>query len=123
MEHGIIFENVTEFVQFKPQKVFANFMNQVTEHRKAADADKTLALIGTLYKNIGNGAYGKTMERKSKFTSTKFCDMSTASTLVNRPQFIDADSVGLGVSLWELTLEKSKYYENNCKQLAAFILG
>ena len=58
---------------------------------------------------------GKAMQRNVLFTQTKFCQLQTASASINHAQFIDIESIDNQGNIWEVTLEKKKYEENNCK--------
>ena len=58
LEHGIIAKNITQFIQFKPVPLFCEFAGKVITNRKAADVNKNLELMGTLWKNAGNSSYG-----------------------------------------------------------------
>ncbi len=59
IDHGLEITDVFEVVQFKESRILTEFTENVTFHRKQADADPNMKQLGEMHKTAGNAAYGK----------------------------------------------------------------
>ena len=62
IEHGAVITNIYRTIDYQPKKIFTWFVDQVTEARCTGDVDKSKALLGDVFKLLGNSAYGKLIE-------------------------------------------------------------
>jgi len=58
------------------------------------DGAKPFKQIGTTFKQVGNGGWGKMGERKSKWTKTMFCNKEEMLMLTNRVDYLSSEKIG-----------------------------
>ena len=66
-------------------------------------------------------AYGKLLQRNSRFKTVRFCEPFEASSLVSDVRFDAIEEINEG--LFEVCLRKKSYMENTPKLLGFFVLG
>jgi hypothetical protein len=57
LNHGILLQKIHQVIEFKSAPCFAEFCNQVSEARRAGDADPDKAIIADSMKLLGNSGY------------------------------------------------------------------
>ena len=62
LDHGLKISACYRTIDYKPQKIFEWFVDQVTEARRQGDVDKSKAILAEVFKLLGNSAYGKLIE-------------------------------------------------------------
>ena len=74
LNHGLKITAVYLTIDYKPQKIFPWFVQQVTENRREGDSDPDKPLLAEVIKLLGNSAYGKlieALERQTRVIYTK----------------------------------------------------
>ncbi len=64
---------------------------------------------------------GKTLQNSGLFTTTRFANEMTTSSLVNRKEFMDLELVFN--DFYEITMTKKRYKEKVPRIIGAFVLG
>ena len=59
LDHGLKITAVYRTINYRPQKIFSWFVDEVANNRRKGDADKDKALLAEVFKLLGNSAYGK----------------------------------------------------------------
>ena len=73
LEKGFVITKVHNVIRYpKSERIFEDFVNQVTNARKESDNDPDKKLIGDLYKLVGNSLYGKTVENLERHMNVRF---------------------------------------------------
>ena len=89
LEQGLAVTAVHLVMQYEPMACFDDLVNTVTQARRAADKDRSQAILGDTHKLIGNAVFGKTGECKSRREQRVFATLEEARTYVNRRNFRD----------------------------------
>ena len=100
IEHGAVITNIYRTIDYQPKKIFTWFVDQVTEARRTGDVDKSKALLGDVFKLLGNSAYGKlieALERQTNIIYTK--DEKVVDRALRSAYFSDLDEVGQAYEL------------------------
>ena len=107
LEKGLVVSKVHQVVEFRPERVFRPFVQQVSEARRAGDADPAMKPVADGVKLIGNSAYGSVIMDKEKHQNTRYVtDEGYAQQLVNNARF---KSMGeLSDKLYEVSMSKSR---------------
>jgi hypothetical protein len=61
VEHGLKVTQIHQVVEYTPATCFQKFREQVSEARRAGDADPNKKIIAETNKLDGNSSYGKTV--------------------------------------------------------------
>ena len=69
MDHAAVIKHVNRAIDYQPSKIFTWFLKQVTEARCTGDVDKSNALLGGVFKLLGNSGYGKHIEALERQTN------------------------------------------------------
>ena len=72
LDSGLQLTVVHHTIDYKPQKIFNWFMQEVANNRQAGDAEKEKALLAEVFKLLGNSAYGKFIEAVERQTRTLY---------------------------------------------------
>ena len=75
LEHHVVVTRVYREINYKREKPFQWFVDEVTEARRMGDTDENKALLADIFKLLGNSAYGKTIEdvtRQTNIIYTKY---------------------------------------------------
>ena len=72
LEHGLIVTEIFEIIEYGKLTCFKEFGEQITAARRMGNLDKTLEIIATLYKLVGNSGYGGCLLDQSKFVQLKY---------------------------------------------------
>ena len=95
LDNGLKISAVYRIIDYKPQKIFSWFVNEVADNRRAGDADKDKAVLADVFKLLGNSAYGKFIEgvkRQNKTTYTK--DEAELDRQLRSAWFEDLEMIG-----------------------------
>ena len=99
-EHGAVITNVYRTINYQPKKIFTWFVDQVTEARRTGDKDKSKALLGDVFKLLGNSAYGKLIEALEGETNIIYTkDEKVVDRALRSAYFSDLDEVGQAYEL------------------------
>ena len=104
VDHGLVVDKIHQVVQYWPQKCFQRFGQDVSDARRAGDADPNKAIVADTMKLLGNSAYGKCLCNKSRHRDIKYCTDDDASDCVNDPHFRSLHQ--LDDNLYEVELSK-----------------
>ncbi|KAL9959950.1 hypothetical protein ACROYT_G033329 [Oculina patagonica] len=100
VEHGAEITAVYRTIDYQPKKIFAWFVEQVTEARRTGDVDKSKALLADVFKLFGNTPYGKlieALERQMNVIYTK--DEKVVDRALRSAYFSDLDEIGQAYEL------------------------
>lgn len=111
INHGLVVSRIYGYIKAIPSKVFLSFTEEVTSRRREGDVDPEKEPIANTAKNIGNGAYGKTIENKSHHkTVTYETDLSKVYRSINKNNFVDLHEI--------LDYNANNFYEiTKCKSV------
>ena len=134
LEKGLVCKKIHRIVEFKPFSYYKEFEKTVTQHRSAADKDPDRKAVGQLWKLVGNSCYGKTVERREKYTKTSFYDGLTAGRMVNLNNFRHLEPIekfpdggevfeGEGETVYEIDTLPRRFKEKCPRFFGVFILG
>jgi len=59
LEHGLELQAVYTTIEYRPKKILAWFVEQVTKARGMGDIDKEKTILAEAFKLLGNSSYGK----------------------------------------------------------------
>ena len=91
------------------------FVDEVTEARRAGNADKTKALLADVFKLLGNSCYGKMIENVASHNSTRYAkDEKLVDRMLRSAYFEDLNEIG---SAYELTSRKRSVAINRPYQI------
>ena len=93
IEHGL---EITKFhcaIKYDGHKCFEEFVNEVSDARRAGDVDKSMEIIAETMKLFGNSAYGKTITNKESFVSTTYANEINIGKKINSPHFKDLETL------------------------------
>ena len=121
LEHGLKVTRIYQVVEFSAKKCFKNFVNDVTEARRAGDARPEMGIIGDTMKLIGNSGYGSLIMDKTKHRNITYVQGERETCLaINQDEFRSATC--LGEDFYELEMAKKKTVMDLPIQLGYFIL-
>jgi len=109
LDYGFKNTAVYRTIDYKPQKVFPWFVQQVTENRRKGDSDPDKALLAEVFKLLGNSAYGKVIEaveRQTRVIYTK--DQGKVDRAKRSVWFDDMEEIG---DAFENEFRKEKGYD------------
>ena len=72
LNHGFTITALYRTIDYRPQKIFNWFVNEVANNRWAGDADEEKALLAEVFKLLGNSAYGKFIKAVERQTRTMY---------------------------------------------------
>lgn len=105
--HGLEISNISLVIQYRPKPCFQNFSNLVTEARRTGDVDPSQALLGDIFKLLGNSAYGKTLTNLANHRNVNyFADAQKITHSINNPRFVKI--VEITDNVVEIESEKDK---------------
>ena len=93
LEHGLVVTKCYQFLCYKTEQPFKDFLDFVTENRRRGDVDKLLSVIAETSKIIGNSAYGIQLINKAKSQNTHFVDERKVDQKISSPKFRTYDIV------------------------------
>ncbi|KAK3108402.1 hypothetical protein FSP39_007266 [Pinctada imbricata] len=121
LEHGLKVTRIYQVVEFNAHACFKQFVNDVTEARRAGDARPERGIIGDTMKLIGNSGYGSLIMDKTKHRDIIYVRGERETCLaINQDEFRNATC--LGDDFYELEMAKHKTIMDLPIQLGYFIL-
>ena len=118
IEKGLIVSKIYGYIPCIFRKVFLKFTEKVSNERRKGDVNSDYAIIGEMWKLIGNSSFGRCGMNKSKFTETKYGDESIYNKKIGSILFKDANQYG---DIYELTSDKRTVRQNIPIQVASSI--
>ena len=122
LENGLEVTKIYQVAQYQKMRCFKNFVKQITDARRAGDADKDLSIIADLNKLIGNSAYGSTIMNKLKHSKVRYIQgENQACLLANQPTF--KSMTELSQDFFEVEMNHNKIKLDLPIQIGFFILN
>ena len=87
LEKGLTVTRVYKVIEYERSALFKKFGASVTAARRAGDADPSLKLVADTNKLIGNSAYGKLCQDKSKHKNVTYSSNSKKASTAVRSKF------------------------------------
>ena len=110
LDSGLKLTAVHRTIDYRPQKIFNWFVQEVANSRRAGDADKERALLAEVFKLWGNSAYGKFIEAVERQTRTLYTkDEEEVDKHLRSAWFEDLDVIG---DTYKIKCRKSKVQIN-----------
>ena len=72
LNHGLEVTKIYQVIEFKPQRCFHQFVQDVSDVRRQGDSDPSKAILADTRKLEGNAAYASTIMDQEKFQSIKY---------------------------------------------------
>jgi len=95
VDHGVVVTRVYREINYKREKPFQWFVDEVTEARRMGDTDKNKALLADIFKLLGNSAYGKTIEDVTRQTNIIYTkDENVVDRAMRSTFFLDLEEIG-----------------------------
>ena len=120
LSNGLVVTKVHQIITFSAERVFDSFVKKVTEARRTGDLHKDKALIGNMFKGIGNNAIGASYKQVLKFHDTYFARSADLSEYVNSPRFQALQEIG--PDIYEISCKKTRIKFNQRLQLGFSVL-
>ena len=94
LEHGVVVTRVYREINYKREKPFQWFVDEVTEARRMGDTDENKALLADIFKLLGNSAYGKTIEDVTRQTNIIYTkDENVVDRAMRSAFFLDLEEI------------------------------
>lgn len=107
--HGLELTKIHEMVEFRSQRCFKPFMNEVTDARRKGNADSSLDALASTMKLVGNSGFGSLIMDKLKHQDVKFVDSPVgAYKKVNEQGFCKVTEIYTDYLEVEMAKEKIK---------------
>ena len=119
LEHGLAVTEVYEVLDYTPNSCFQTFADNVSNARRADDADPSKAIIAETCKLHGKSAYGTTRANKETHLHINYCDESAVGLAVNDPHFRKLDNVD--DNFYEISRTKKSIKLNLSMQTGFFV--
>jgi hypothetical protein len=87
VEHGLKVTKIHQLVEYMPATCFQKFGEQVSEARRAGDADPEKMIVAENRKHDGNSSYVKTVTNKERHTGAIYCQEHQVSRYLVDPSF------------------------------------
>ena len=95
VNHGAVIKRVYRTIDYTPAKIFPWFVEQVTEARRTGDVEKNKALLGDIFKLLGNSGYGKLIEALERQTNVIYTkEEKVVDRAMRSAYFSDLDEIG-----------------------------
>ena len=99
MQKGLKVTKLHQVVEYSPKHCFRHFVQEVSDARRAGDADTAQKIIADTMKLIGNSGYGSLIMDKEKHRDTLYTEGRGAAQLnINDPRF--KKCAVIGENLW-----------------------
>ncbi len=119
LSHGLEVTKVYQLIQFRPEACFKRFADEVTTARRTGDVDPSKALLGDMFKLLGNCAYGKMATNKLKHKKIILCDSEKALKYLENPLYREKNEITK--DCYEVTMAKKKIVMNLPLHIAFFV--
>ena len=114
LDHGAELLAVYRTIDYKKASM-QWFVDEVTEARRAGDADKSKTLLADVFKLLGNSCYGKMIENVASHNSTRYTkDEKLVDRILRSAYFEDLNEIG---AAYELTSRKRSVTINRPYQI------
>ena len=121
LRNGLIVTKIYQVVEYTPSPCFKQFVEQVSDARRAGDIDPDQAIIADTMKLIGNSGYGSLIMNKEKHQEVAYIQgKGLAQIKINDPRFRKCTTVRDDV--FELEMAKNKIVMDLPIQLGYHIL-
>ena len=108
LEKGLVVTKIYQVIEYAPMQCFSKFVDQVSNARRAGDADPDQGIIADTMKLIGNSGYGSLIMDKEKHQTVSYVhDKGQARLKINDPLFRKCTVIG-DDKLYEIELAKGK---------------
>ena len=111
MEKGLVVTKVYRVVEYERKALFRRFGASVTEARRAGDIDPSLKLVADTNKLIGNSAYGKLCQDKSKHKNVSYSTCGKKASDAVRSGFFHSLNI-LDDEVFEISAFKRRVSQN-----------
>ncbi len=123
LKHGMEVTKIYQVVEYRRQKCFESFVQQVSDARREGDKLPEKAIIADTMKLIGNSGYGSLIMDKTRHRNVTYVSgENEACYQVNMPQFRDMSCLDLEDGFYEIESAKKVINLNLPIQLGYFIL-
>ncbi len=119
LAEGLEITRVYELADYTPVPCFSEFVDAVSDARRAGDSDPSKSIIADTMKLMGNSSYGKTITNKYRHRNIKIADSEQASSLVNEPLFRDLNDIS--EICYEVEMAKAKIKHDLPIQVGFFV--
>ena len=107
VEHGLKVTQIHQVVKYTPATCFQKFGEQVSEARRAGDADPNKKITAETNKLDGNSSYGKTVTNKERHTDVIYCQGHHVSRYLVDPSFRKCNQ--LSAKTFEVEMSKRPF--------------
>ena len=106
LDHGLKITAVYRTINYRPQKIFSWFVDELANNRRKGDADKNKALLAEVFKLLGNSAYGKFIEAVERQPRTVYTrEEDEVDQHLRSAWFDDLEEIG---DAYKIKLRKEK---------------
>lgn len=106
ISHGAEITKLYRTINYKPEKIFPWFVEEVTKARRTGDVEKDKALLAEVFKLLGNSGYGKLIENLERQTNVIYTkDEEVVNRALRSSFFSDLCEIG---DAYELESRKTK---------------
>ena len=107
MQNGLKVIKLHQVVEYSPKRCVRHFVQEVSDARRACDADSAQKIISDTMKLIGNSGYGALIMDKEKHRDTLYTQGRGAAQLnINDPRF--KKCAAIRENLYEMEMAKAK---------------
>ena len=123
LNHGLEVTKIYQVIEFKPQRCFCQFVQDVSDARRLGDSDLSKSILADTRKLEGNAAYGSTIMDQEKFQSVKYVQGEGEAMMeANLPQFKKLTPLLEEEEYYEIEKDKKSLRMNLPLQIGYFIL-
>ena len=123
LNHGLEVTKIYQVIEFKPQRCFRQFVQDVSDARRLGDSDPSKSILADTRKLEGNAAYGSTIMDQEKFQSVKYVQGEGEAMMeANLPQFKKLTPLLEEEEYYEIEKDKKSLRMNLPIQIGYFIL-
>jgi len=109
VDHGCIITGIYGVIEAVPRKIFAGFMNWVSDERRKGDTDQKYMIFAESCKTIGNLSFGRIVMDKCKHKNVKYADEAKFNQYKHKWTFHDSDQLN---DVYEIILNKKSIRQN-----------
>ena len=121
LQHGLVVSHIYQVIEYSPMACFRQFMDEVSDARRAGDADPDMAILADTKKLEGNSGYGSMIMDKAKHTDIMYVKgHGEAQLKINDPRFRKCQPID--DNLIEVEMAKRKIKFDLPIQIGYFIL-
>jgi len=109
VDHGCVITKIYGVIEAISRKIFAGFMDWVSDKRRKGDIDLKYMIIAECCKTIGNSSFGRTVMDKSKHKNVKYANKTKFNQYKNKWTFHDSDKFN---DVYKVILNKKSIRQN-----------